>query len=357
MKADETLKAHVNHTALRLKKVIDLQGLLVSLRFNLPEFMQAVVNQLQEATGCSGTVVELLEGDEMVYAAASGTVAPYVGLRLQRGNSLSGLAIRMGEVLISTDTRYDSRVDAAACHRVGAAAMAVVPLRRTDTTVGVLKCVWSEPQQFAAHEVDILQMMAGLLGAALGQQLEIDRRRQLEEELQRIARHDALTGLPNRRLFRERVERALSRHSRATSGALALMYFDIDHFERVNDQLGHAAGDLLLRAFAARMQPLVRDVDTFARLGGDEFALLLEQLPDVAAAAVVAEKILASTQEPFELEGSPVRVGSSIGVVTLAAGQFATVDDLIRRGDEAMYEAKRDGRSIYRLAKARAGTG
>jgi diguanylate cyclase (GGDEF)-like protein len=341
--------ARINHTAQRLKRIIDLQGRLVSLRFNLTDFMQAVVSEVQAITGAGGAVVELLDGEELTYAAASGTVAGHVGLRL-RANSLSALSIRSRELLFSTDTSTDPRVDLAACRKIGARAMIVVPLRRLDGVVGVLKAVWPEPHPFDEREVDILRMLAGLLSAALGQHLEIERRRQLEEELSQTARHDPLTGLPNRRLFMDRLEQALARRARNPVSGLALMYFDIDHFKSINDTLGHAAGDTLLKAFVTRVKSLVRAVDTFARLGADEFALLIDDIGGSMAAEAIAEKILTVTQDQFELEGKSVRVSTSIGVVALAAGEAAEADELMQRADAAMYEAKRAGRNAFRTA-------
>jgi diguanylate cyclase (GGDEF)-like protein len=341
----------VNHTALRLKKIIDLQSMLISRQFNLPDFMQAVVIQVQALTGAGGAAVELLDGDELIYAAASGSIAPHVGLRLHVAGSLSGASIRNNEVLVSTDTATDPRVDLAACRKVGAGSMIVVPLRRLDTATGVLKVTWLESRAFEEHDIDMLRMTAGLLGSALGQQLEIERRRQLEEELSNMARHDPLTGLPNRRLFKDRLEQALARHARSSSGELSLMYFDIDHFKNVNDTLGHAAGDTLLKGFVLRIKALVRSVDTFARLGGDEFALLIESVPNTAAAEAVAEKILEVTQTHFELEGHIVRVSTSIGVVTVSHNSNITADGLIRNADGAMHEAKRAGRNAFRTVR------
>jgi diguanylate cyclase len=349
--SEDPSQASINHTALRLKKIIDLQSMLVSLQFNLPDFMQAVVTLAQALLSSGGAVVELIDGDELYCAAASGSVAQHAGLRLRLASSLSGLSIRNNEVLVSTDTGSDPRVDQYACRKTSTASMVVVPLRRQDAATGVLKVVWPDPRSFEEHEIDMLRMTAGLLGAALGQQLEIERRRQLEEELSKMARHDPLTGLPNRRLFTDRLQQALARHARSSSGELALMYFDIDHFKSINDELGHAAGDTLLKAFVMRVKALVRSVDTFARLGGDEFALLIESVPNTSAAEAVAEKILEVTQTHFELEGRIVRVSTSIGVVTVAHGENSEVDELIAKADGAMYEAKRAGRNAFRTVR------
>ena len=343
--------ASIDHTALRLKKIIDLQSMGVSPQFNLPDFMQAVVTQIQALFSCGGVVVELIDGDELYCAAASGTVAGHAALRLRLAASLSGLAVRNNEVLVSTDTVSDPRVDQHACRKTRAASMVVVPLRRQDTVTGVLKVIWLDSRSFEEHEIDTLRMTAGLLGAALAQQAELDRRRQLEEELRKMALHDPLTGLPNRRLFTDRLQQALARHARTSSGELALMYFDIDHFKSINDGLGHAAGDTLLKAFVMRVKALVRSVDTFARLGGDQFALLIESVPNRSAAEAVAEKILEVTQTHFELEGRIVRVSTSIGVVTVAHGDNTEVDELIAKADGAMHAAKRASRNALRTAR------
>jgi len=348
--ADGYESSGTNHTAVRLRKIIDLQSRLVSLQFNLPDFMQAVVTQVQAITGANGAVVELLDGDELIYAAASGSVAEHAGLRLRLTNGISGLSIRSGEVLLSPDTASDARVEADACMKTGAAAMIVVPLRRLEAVVGVLKVVYGERHAFEDHEIDVLQMLAGLLGAALGQQLEIDRRRKLEQELRELAERDALTGLPNRRLFKDRLEQALARHARAPLGDLVLMYFDVDFFKKINDELGHAAGDALLKALTGRIEAVVRAVDTLARLGGDEFVLLLENVEDSSVAEAIAEEILAIAQDPFDIEGHSVRVGTSIGVVALPPGERAGAEELLCKADGAMYAAKRAGRNAFRRA-------
>ncbi len=340
----------VNETALRLKKIIDMQSLLVSMKFDLGEFMQTVAEQVQAVTSASGAVVELIEGNEMVYRAASGTVAPYIGLRLASENSLSGLCVRTGEMLISADTASDPRVDAAACRKVGAASMLVVPLRRLDSTIGVVKVVSDRTHAFDEYKMDMLHMMTALLGAALGQQLEIERRRQLEVQLSHMAQHDTLTELPNRALFTDRLEQALARRAR-NDGVLALMYFDIDHFKVINDSYGHSIGDALLRAFAIRVKAQVRAGDTLARLGGDEFALVAEDLRDLKNAEELAAKIITAMRDGFMLEGHDIRVSTSIGIALVFADTQADVASVIHRADLAMYAAKKAGRNTFQIDK------
>ncbi|MDX8468541.1 EAL domain-containing protein [Mesorhizobium sp. VK23B] len=171
-----------------------------------------------------------------------------------------------------------------------------------------------------------------------------------QDEAQYLAFHDTLTGLPNRALFEERLRRALLRASQDMAGhemgRVALLYLDLDRFKHINDTLGHPAGDELVRQTAARLQNTVREVDTVARLGGDEFALILVDIPDVRAAEDVAERLLQKLQEPFRLMDDQVFVSASIGIALSADGE-TDADDLLRKADIALYEAKKNGRGRY----------
>jgi diguanylate cyclase len=158
--------------------------------------------------------------------------------------------------------------------------------------------------------------------------------------------HDPLTGLPNRALFVDRLDHAMAVAAR-TGRPLAVMYLDVDEFKKINDTLGHAAGDELLRSISRRLRACLRSGDTPGRLGGDEFAVLLENVAESNAALDVAERIRAAMAEPFELVWPPVDVRLSIG---LAVAQVTDTADMIVRGaDVAMYAAKRDGGGRVRL--------
>ncbi|MER8918955.1 EAL domain-containing protein [Mesorhizobium sp. M0802] len=167
-----------------------------------------------------------------------------------------------------------------------------------------------------------------------------------QAQAQYLAFHDTLTGLPNRALFEDRLRRAL-----LTSGnesKVALLYLDLDRFKHVNDTLGHPAGDELVRQTAARLQHTVRDVDTVARLGGDEFAVILIDVRDVRNAEDVSERVLQKLQEPFKLMDDQVFISASIGIA-LSTGPDADADDLLRKADIALYEAKKNGRGRYQV--------
>jgi diguanylate cyclase (GGDEF)-like protein len=174
---------------------------------------------------------------------------------------------------------------------------------------------------------------------------DITDRRRAEETIRRLAYHDALTGLPNRRLFDDRLEVALA-HARRQGWKLAVMLLDLDRFKDVNDTLGHTVGDELLQAVGARLTTLLRESDTVCRMGGDEFLLLLPGISEAKAAHKVAERILEAIREPFDLNGRGVRVTTSLGIaIYLDDGEDG--DTLVENADVAMYHAKERGRDNY----------
>jgi diguanylate cyclase (GGDEF)-like protein len=180
-------------------------------------------------------------------------------------------------------------------------------------------------------------------------QVEIAQRQRLEELARHQASHDGLTGLPNRNLFIDHLEKSIARAERR-GGICALFYIDIDEFKPVNDRYGHQAGDELLKAIAARMLEAMRKVDTVARLGGDEFAAVMDEPADAAAALQAAQRLAQSLREPYRLqlhghpEGLEVRVGASVGIA-LYPQHASTFDSLVRLADTAMYRAKKTGKN------------
>jgi len=175
--------------------------------------------------------------------------------------------------------------------------------------------------------------------------LDITTLKNLERELAHIARHDTLTGLPNRALFTDRLTQAIERHKRDGT-CFALVYLDIDKFKTINDSLGHAVGDQLLAGFAARVRQCVRAVDTMARLGGDEFVLILEGPIAESGAAAVAGKIVAAMEAPFEFEGREVSITTSMGIA-LPQEKPVSATEIGARADAALYQAKARGRNTF----------
>lgn len=188
----------------------------------------------------------------------------------------------------------------------------------------------------------------------VGTHIDIDERKVAELQLAHMARHDALTGLPNRTLFYERLGQALSR-SLQTGIDVAVLACDLDGFKSINDTLGHPVGDALLRIIGERMRAVLRPNDTIARLGGDEFAIIVGYLDEPHSTAYLAQRLIATVSQPIALDGRWVEVGLSIGYAEARAADV-DADVLFKRADIALYEAKSAGRNTFCEFEAQAGT-
>jgi diguanylate cyclase (GGDEF)-like protein len=216
---------------------------------------------------------------------------------------------------------------------IGSADVVAVPLLAGTTLLGVVAAGWKRGETPASLEGDVLARLRGV-GDQAATALQKAR---LLETVRHQATHDALTGLPNRVLFVQRLEQALSEAT--PDRHLAVLFCDLDGFKAVNDTFGHAAGDELLRQVAARIGSTVRPGDTVGRLSGDEFAVLLPALAGPHAASALAARVAACFETPFRLEGQQVDVGTSVGIA-LQAGVGGSVEQLLRDADAAMYRNK-----------------
>jgi diguanylate cyclase (GGDEF)-like protein len=236
----------------------------------------------------------------------------------------------------------DRRTTRAAAERVPPAAglLPYVPIVVASAVVAVMQLLGRPPS--TAELLALLGLTLLLLGR---QYLALRQNTRLagevaarEQELEHLAYHDPLTGLPNRKLFHDRLQHAIELHAR-DHRPVAVLFLDLDHFKAVNDTHGHVVGDLLLAAVADRIRGTVRSVDTAARLGGDEFAVLLESGYD---AHRCAERIIAALREPLQVDGTQLRPRASVGIVELAPGDAPmAADELLGRADHEMYRAKR----------------
>jgi diguanylate cyclase (GGDEF)-like protein/PAS domain S-box-containing protein len=185
----------------------------------------------------------------------------------------------------------------------------------------------------------------------VGSITDVTERREAERRLQHDALHDALTGLPNRVLFVDRLDQAIRRARRHhPDRCAAVLFLDLDRFKVINDSLGHATGDQLLQAVARRLEAALRPNDTVARLSGDEFTLLLDDVCDPHEATVIAERVLHSLQAPFLLDGRELFIGASIGIALAAA--HSKPEEVMRDADVAMYRAKADGKGRHAVFDA-----
>jgi diguanylate cyclase (GGDEF)-like protein len=263
------------------------------------------------------------EGMEVTNQAARETSTIFGELAAHRAAPLNEVTRRslwwrnvMAEVLRDSAERLDSPVDALE------EALNMVQLSFEFSLLRMCEC-------FDNERLDVDQ--------------ELKRR---EEELSFLATHDPLTGLPNRTLILDRVTQMLARSTR-TQAPVAALFVDVDNFKSINDSLGHGVGDELLRAVAARLESVVRQVDALGRLGGDEFVVIAEELSLAAGPELVAERLLDALKHPFDLGDSGdtrVTVTASIGI---AAGSRTSAEELLRDADIAMYRAKWDGKNRY----------
>jgi diguanylate cyclase (GGDEF)-like protein/PAS domain S-box-containing protein len=449
----------------RLRSVIAIQRDVVAADLELDGIMDMICTRTQELIGSGGATILMREGDELVHVAASGFVADLRGRRLGLADTFSGWVYRQGGPAICNDTR--ALANPLALQR-GIRAMLAVPLRHADSPVGLLSVVSQEPDAFAAHDLEVLELLSVVLSAAVSHAAErearrsetealarfqtvfdgasigivrvdptgraieanpamerlvgytvaelggmpfdglthpgdldhnlllfrelidgkrdsyqhekryirkdgetiwvrvtavlerdedgrpsstismvedITERKAAEEEMRRQAqlnehqaRHDALTGLPNRALFEDRIEQAVLEVGR-DGGRVAVLMMDLDRFKEINDALGHHAGDAVLREVGHRIQGVLRATDTVARLGGDEFGLLLARQGTTDDVVGALERIRRALEQAVQVQDLALSVEGSIGVA-LCPEDGGDVETLLRRADIAMYAAK-----------------
>ena len=222
--------------------------------------------------------------------------------------------------------------------RFGAIRCFVLPIVCRTEVSGALVIGVFDQQTLSDELIEQVRDLGNRVGVALDAQAR-------EAQLVLRAHHDDLTGLPNRALLRERLQQELA-HARRSGNQLALLFLDLDRFKSVNDTMGHDSGDQLLRMTASRLRDCLRESDTVARLGGDEFVVLLTGLPSPQQAVKLAEQIIASLAQSFQIDGSECFIGASIGI-SLYPADGATAEELLKHADIAMYRAKAAGRGRF----------
>jgi diguanylate cyclase (GGDEF)-like protein/PAS domain S-box-containing protein len=265
------------------------------------------------------------------------------------------VAIEHGNHLLYTNPAFARMFGVDADEVSGNLRDLIVPETRLNEHATLLKAV--DEQGSATMEtvratkagelVDVSLQIAPLLvnGARVGYVhtfRDIGDRKETEAKLQYDAMHDVLTGLPNRALFLDRLKLALSRRARRADHSCGVLYLDLDRFKEINDALGHAAGDALLKGVAERLTAVLRPQDSAARLGGDEFAVLVESIFAIGDLETVAHRILGEMERPFEIFGRTIQAGASIGAA-MAGPAHTAPEMLMREADLAMYRSKQAG--------------
>src|SRR3569623_1287076 len=288
-----------------LMEIIKLQTEIARHGLDLSGVVEAVVERIPTFTNAVGAIVEYIEGEEMVYRGASGFARPLLGTRVKREASLSGLCVRLGQILRSDDILVDPRVDLSPFNNVGVRSMVVAPLKHEGSIVGVLKIVSGNSHAFTVRDLRVLELMSELVAAAM-----YHAARNETNALYQQATHDALTGLANRSLFFDRL-RHRTYPGRRQPEPLGILLIDLDGLKRINDSFGHRAGDAALREVALRISRIPRRTDIVARLGGDEFGVILSEISTGGDHVAIVERIATETDQPFRCEGRSLDLPAS----------------------------------------------
>ncbi len=254
--------------------------------------------------------------------------------------SLRGMLADIGQKPLLFETCYRRRDGTTFAAE---SSVQIIPLAGEDVMVGIIRDISERKHTEAA----IARAQALELGREALEN-EIAERKAGEDKLAYAAFHDALTGLPNRALFIDRLRQTIARQQRYPDQDAAVIFLDLDRFKIVNDSLGHGAGDLLLAAVAQRLETCLRKGDTLARFGGDEFTFLFERVADPSIACEIAQRILDQFALPFSIMDREVFAQASLGIALGRNGAY-TAENLVRDADIAMYDAKKRGRARYSL--------
>ena len=267
----------------------------------------------------------------------------------ETGRGVTGTAIRTGKTIVvhtmQTAYNYAPWNEFLVAHGIVSAIS--IPLKAGQKILGALTVYSTLPNTFTDDEVRIVEEMADNLAYGITALRADAARVRHAQQLEYFANHDVLTGLVNRNCLSQRLKQAISTAQRYEH-LVAVLLLDLDHFKVINDSLGHAAGDALLKAVAGRLHSCVRDTDTVARLGGDEFVILMPDMVDDEAAVLVARKVLDVLSQSFSIESHTLYISASIGV-SLYPADGENEETLLKNVDMAMYRAKQNGRSNFHL--------
>jgi diguanylate cyclase (GGDEF)-like protein len=297
--------------------------------------MDLVTQKTQKITEADGACVELIHKDELVYSAASGIAEKFLGLRLEVENSLSGECIKARTPLISNNIEVDDRVNKHACRQIGLNSMIVMPLIYREEVVGVIKVLSKEVDHFNQDNIQILELMSGLIAAEMYSAMKNE-----ESELFYKATHDSLTGIPNRSIFYDRLRQKLAMSMRKNE-SFGIISLDMDGLKEINDHYGHRMGDAAIKEVALRITKSIREGDTVSRLGGDEFGIVAGAIISREDIKIMIHRIDSEIKKPFEFEGQNIDLRASIGYA-LFSEDGIELEVLIEKADKSMYEVKRE---------------
>ena len=349
----ETIQEDLNR---RLNELLLIRkaSLHLTLNLSLDAVLEAILESAMELVDADDTHVFLYEHGVLSFGAAlfdgHQQKKPFMH---PRPHGLTYQVARNGKMLVVNDVKAHSLFE----DRRWEGSIISLPLKIGNKVLGVMNVALKRPHDFTENEIRAIEFLGDQASIAIQNanlyeqaQQEIADRIKAEEAIKHLANHDALTGLPNRRLFNERINLEISRAQR-NNQKIGIMLFDLDHLKKVNDSYGHNVGDLLLQSIAQRLVGLLRKSDTVARMGGDEFLLILPEMQQPGDAIPTAERILEALSTPFHLEGYQVDITTSIGI-SFFPDDGDDVNTLVKKADIAMYKAKDKGGNVYHIFTA-----
>ncbi len=337
---EKVLTAALTNRLLELSALLEA-GKAINLGLDLDEVLATILRCAMELLGGRDGSIMLASGERELRTVATAGRSAADGARVCFGEGIAGRVAATGEPLLISGAlgHGGHRVDVP----VPSSAMSVPLVHRGDL-LGVLNLNAGAERTYTEHDLRALSLFGEQAAAAIANAQLYQAQRLIASQKLFQALHDSLTRLPNRALFLERVSRALARQRREED-RVALLFLDLDDFKRINDSLGHAAGDEVLIAFAERVRSSVRATDTVARFGGDEFAVLVEDIRDTTEAVAAAERLLAVLARPFPVGDREVSLTGSVGIALEAPGS-TTQEELLRNADTALHAAKEKGKGL-----------
>jgi diguanylate cyclase (GGDEF)-like protein len=311
-------------------------GRAVNSTLELDRVLASILSGATDLMPATSGSVMLVEGDEMVVAAAVGN-SRALGRRAALGDGIAGHVARTREPLLINGRATPSRFPGLGKRVHDVASAMCVPLLERGVLLGVLNLSAERSAAFTEYDLRALSLFAEQASAAIGKARLYAQSQEQAHLLAHAANHDALTGLANRSALEQGV----------TAGD-TLLFLDLDGFKTINDRLGHAAGDEVLVSIAKRIRGNVASKDLVARFGGDEFAVLLRDVTDPAVARMIAGRVLAAIAQPLEVEGHRASVTGSIGIA-MPRSEPTPLAVLLRQADQALYAAKAEGKDCIKV--------
>jgi diguanylate cyclase (GGDEF)-like protein len=346
LQTQNNLNKRINELAL-----IREASLHLTMNLSLDSVLEAILESAMELISADDTHVFLYENGVLSFAAAlfegHQQKEPFMH---PREDGITYHVAREGAKRVVNDLAEDPLFDGTPWE----GSIISLPLKIGQRVLGVMNIALTRIHEFTEGEIRVLEFLGDQAAIAIQNaklyeqaQQEIADRKKVEKAIQHLANHDSLTGLPNRRLFNERISLEIARSQR-NDLRFSVMLFDLDQLKKVNDSFGHNIGDMLLQSVAQRMLGLLRKSDTVARMGGDEFLLILPEMNQIEDATLTAERILSALSTPFHLEGYQINISTSIGI-SFFPDDGDTAEELIKKADLSMYKAKEKGGNTYHL--------